>query len=91
MLKYMNFLTYENKNLTINRIYDYVFFTLYYAPKLSITTFCKQIRQLQLPVLTSLQNRPIRQKWILCLFFNKWDSLLAKSLRLFRWLKHAHY
>ena len=69
-----------------------MYFSLYTnAPKLSITTFCKQIRQLQLPVLTSLQNRPIVKNGYYVYFFNKWDSLLAKSLRLFRWLKHAHY
>lgn len=90
MLKDMGFLNDMNKCLLTNRIYDYVYFTLYYAPKAKIKSYCKQIRNLQLPSPYSLHKRSIRQKWVLNLFLKKRDSLLSTSLRIFRQLKQVY-
>lgn len=91
MLQRMMCLNFENETLLVNRIYDYVFFTLYHAPKYQIKQYAKKIRELGLPKQENAKNRMWRYKWVMGLHKREKDTLLAVSLKTYRWMKGAKY
>lgn len=90
-VKEMGFLSGENRMLSVRRIWDYVFFSIYYAPIDNIKTICNKIRLLQFGERCSLFKRPLRQIIILVLYLLRCDSLLVCLLKLFRRIKKVSY
>lgn len=86
----------ENAVLLTRRIIDYLFFSIYYAPKASIGIMCKELDSLKIDVGNEclsdcMVGRSIRQKIVLSLFFGKKYRVLEYYLRLFRTIKRNNY
>lgn len=81
----------ENLKLLTSRIYDYVFFTIYFAPKCDILSTCDEIRKLAINVKDTADSRRVRQRIVLGLFYLKQDKLLSRILCVFRKLKKVNY
>ena len=84
MLKSQNSLNQENEALVINRIYDYVFFTLFHAPNHEIFVSFRKIRSLTLPRINTLKGRSWKQKCILLPYLSKFDLFAYFLIRLSR-------
>lgn len=91
MLQLMNFLNSENKTMLVKRMYDYVFFTLYHAPKYQIKYYAKQLRELCLPPPVDTKNPIWQYKWIIGLYRKEKDLLLCLTIRLYRLVRGAKY
>ena len=84
MLKEQNSLNEENEALVINRIYDYVYFTIFHAPNHEILEYCRRIRSLNLPKVDTLKVRSWKQKCILLPYLWKFDLFAFFLIRLCR-------
>lgn len=87
----MGFLYGENRILSESRIWDYVFFSIYYAPINKVGIICDKIRLLHFEGKCKLLKRPLRQIGILVLYLLKFDDLLILLLKIFRKIKRTSY
>lgn len=87
MLQSVGYLTEENKRLTTNRIYDYVYFALLHAAKDKTREYIKKMRKIALPSISvsDIFRRDWRQICILLLFVCRVDALLV----LFKHIYHV--
>ena len=79
-LKNKNALTMENLEVISNRIYDYIFFSLYHCSVDKLREMCIKIRRID-----TLENYQVSKhkswqyKWIMFLYRNKYDTILVCS------------
>lgn len=79
----------ENEIITNQRLFDYVYFTLFYSDITLIREKCKEIRKLGLPEWISLRGRPSLQKIILRAYMNKHEIVIEFVLKLYRKARKA--
>lgn len=76
-----------NDKLVSNRIYDFVYCSIFHAPLNRITALCKSIKSLDLPVNADIDSGNFRKRWILKRFEKGSYKTIAKVLRCYRKLK----
>ena len=82
MINKVGYLTENNSYLIVNRMYDYVFFTLYHSSLGNIKNNIKKIRKLSLPYTVDIGDRSWNQKCILKPFLYKVDWLVVLLITL---------
>ncbi len=78
----------DTKKLVTKRIYDYVYWSIFYAPISKIVDRCKEMQALDLPPCTSLDGYPFKRRWILKRYFNGSYKTVKFAIKLHRSLKH---
>lgn len=81
----------ENLKLLSSRIFDYVFFSIYYAPKNSIVSMCSLINKYAINLEDTNYKRSSRQKLILTLYKHKMYHVISLLIRGLRRMKRVNY
>lgn len=78
------FMNEENAIITNQRLYDYVFFCMFYSPLPNLMSTCKAIRGLKLPSKQKYIEGPVIKAFLLFCFEQKWDILSLALLSIYR-------
>ena len=77
----------ENKEIIIERIYDYVYFSIFYANDADLNSICNNIRKLNLPRNFNNTNCKTFKKLILLCYKYKLDKCCIGLIKLYRFVK----
>ena len=77
----------ENEKVMNQRLYDYVFFCMFYAPIPKLKSICGEIRALGLPIRQKRTGDSIIRTLLLTCYVHKWDSLASVLLSAYRMLR----
>ena len=83
-LRENNVLNGESERITIERIYDYVYFSIFYASEEELNNICNKIRGLDLPLNLKCGNNKMFKRLILFCYGHKLDNLVVTLVRLYR-------
>ena len=75
--------------VVVNRIYDYVYFCVFYAPIAKLTELCERIKSMNLPVFTNFKSLSLKKRWVLKKFLKGSYKTLAFALKQYRKLKRV--
>lgn len=77
----------ENEKVMNQRLYDYVFFCMFYAPIPKLKSICGEIRALGLPIRQKRTGDSIIKTLLLTCYVHEWDSLASVLLSAYRMLR----
>ena len=86
-LKAKDAFTGENCEIMVRRLYDYVYFSLFYCKTHTLKQMCEKIRSLDLPDRLPEAGEAAFRKLILFLFVRKWELPMLAALTLYRGIK----
>ena len=87
MLELLGQLNETGRKILTRRLYDYVFFTLFHAEPQKIREKSLKMRQLELPPILDLAERPRKQRMLLKWYLEQRDGNIARTMKLYRFLK----
>ena len=77
----------KNREIMVRRLYDYVYYSLFYCKTDALKQMCAKIRSLDLPDRLPKAEEAAFRKLILFFFVRKWDLPMRAALNLYRGLK----
>lgn len=77
----------ENEKVMNQRLYDYIFFCMFYAPIPKLKSICWEIRALGLPIRQKCTGDSIIKTLLLTCYEHEWDSLASVLLSAYRMLR----
>ena len=81
------FMNGENAIITNQRLYDYVFFCMFYSPLQNLIPMCEAIRGLKLPRKQKYRESPVLKALLLFCFERKLDFLSVVLLSIYRTIR----